>query len=311
MTIEEKAKAYDEALERARKLKENPQMVFYEYTPKEGDTICDYIFPELRESDDEEIRNFLIDYINHIDWGDWDFSRKQCIDWLEKQKEQSVISHKFNAGDWIVSKWGGIYQIKEVMSGSYNLLCTNNTEEINSITQVDNNSRLLCMSDIKKLEKQGEQKPYGQRAECFDCQDNYAGECKGFCELKRDEQKPAWSEEDEENMEKILDAIGSYYYLTTDDDILCDWLKSLKYRTQPKQEWSKEDDGVLLESISILQNSSHWILADKLKSLMYKNHWKPSEEQMEVLLSEVNAWTKGCPKQKVLESLYNDLKKIL
>ena len=31
--------------------------------------------------------------------------------------------------------------------------------------------------------------------------------------------------------------------------------------------WSEEDKGVLLESISVLQSSSHWVLADKLKSL--------------------------------------------
>lgn len=45
------------------------------------------------------------------------------------------------------------------------------------------------------LEKQGEQKPYGQRKECENCQFNYAGECKGLCKMKRDEQKPA--DEDE------------------------------------------------------------------------------------------------------------------
>ena len=38
------------------------------------------------------------------------------------------------------------------------------------------------------LEKQGEHKPYGQRKECEDCQFNYAGECKGYCALKRNEQ---------------------------------------------------------------------------------------------------------------------------
>ena len=47
-----KAKRYDKAIERARKLKEDPQGVFYEYSPKERDTICDYIFPELKESED-------------------------------------------------------------------------------------------------------------------------------------------------------------------------------------------------------------------------------------------------------------------
>lgn len=43
---------------------------------------------------------------------------------------------------------------------------------------------------IAWLEKQGEQKLYGQRQECVDCQFNYAGECKGSCQMKRDEQNP-------------------------------------------------------------------------------------------------------------------------
>lgn len=40
------------------------------------------------------------------------------------------------------------------------------------------------------LEKQCEQKPYEQRKECEDCQFNYAGEYKGHCQMKKDEQKP-------------------------------------------------------------------------------------------------------------------------
>ena len=47
-----------------------------------------------------------------------------------------------------------------------------------------------------------------------------------------------------------------------------------------------------------------------LKSLKQRFAWKPSDEQMKVLLSEVKGWTKDCPKQKVLESLYNDLIKL-
>ena len=50
MTQEEKAIAYDKAIERAKKLKEEPQSVFYEFRPKEGDTWLDYIFPELKET---------------------------------------------------------------------------------------------------------------------------------------------------------------------------------------------------------------------------------------------------------------------
>lgn len=86
MTEKEKAKAYDEALKRARKLKEDPKCVFYEYSPKEGDTICDYIFPELKESEDERIGKELIEFVKSR--GGF---KQEYITWLEKQAKQKSI----------------------------------------------------------------------------------------------------------------------------------------------------------------------------------------------------------------------------
>ena len=85
-TVEEKAKAYDKALERARKLKEDPQGVFYEYSPKEGDTICDYIFPELKESDDERIRKEIYQFVYE------QRPEKEWIAWLEKQGKNNFVT---------------------------------------------------------------------------------------------------------------------------------------------------------------------------------------------------------------------------
>lgn len=42
-------------------------------------------------------------------------------------------------------------------------------------------------------------------------------------------------------------------------------------------EWSEKEKGILLECISALQNSGHWLLADKLSSL--RPTWKPSERR--------------------------------
>ena len=51
------------------------------------------IFPELRESEDERIRKFLIDILSHGTWRkEWPFSPPECISWLEKQKESLHIS---------------------------------------------------------------------------------------------------------------------------------------------------------------------------------------------------------------------------
>ena len=58
MTTEEKAKAYDEALERASHVKGYKTL-----TPQEA---AEYIFPQLHESEDEQTRKRLIDFISNI-----------------------------------------------------------------------------------------------------------------------------------------------------------------------------------------------------------------------------------------------------
>lgn len=59
-------------------------------------------------------------------------------------------------------------------------------------------------------------------------------------ELKKIEQKPAWSEEDERTYESVLYAFKHNYPLNSEQQ---KFIKSLKYRVQPQQEWSKEDEG--------------------------------------------------------------------
>ena len=101
--------------------------------------------------------------------------------------------------------------------------------------------------------------------------------------LNKIEHKSVWSEEDEHMLNETIQHLEELIRIDKAKHLGCDvqyyqrdidWLKSLKERVQPQ------------------------------------NTWKPSNEQMEVLLSEVTGWKKGCPKQIVLESLYNDLKKL-
>ena len=51
-------------------------------------------------------------------------------------------------------------------------------------------------------------------------------------------------------------------------------------KEQKPAEWSEEEKGILIECISVLQNSSHWLLADKLSSLRPQPHWKPSKDEI-------------------------------
>lgn len=87
MTEKEKAKAYDKAIERAKKLY--------------GNGITEEIFPELKENDDDRIRKNCIHFLelqkqHHAAT----FEIEECIDWLEKQDEQS--SSQTNERAWTI-----------------------------------------------------------------------------------------------------------------------------------------------------------------------------------------------------------------
>lgn len=87
MTQEEKAKAYDEAIEKLRSLHDEYDIV----SIKEE---LEHIFPQLKESENERIRKSLIMTINNICNSDEGlvtfngFSKEQILTWLEKQGEQ-------------------------------------------------------------------------------------------------------------------------------------------------------------------------------------------------------------------------------
>ena len=90
-TIEEKAKAYDEIIERAKTMLAAGK-VMYGKENNASQLITD-IIPELRESEDERIRRELIEYLR----GDLDDittdDTDRWIAWIEKQKEQKP--HRF------------------------------------------------------------------------------------------------------------------------------------------------------------------------------------------------------------------------
>lgn len=103
LSIEAKAKRYNEAIEIAKsKIKNDKDHVFYE-----SDVID--IFPELYESEDERIRKWIIAQLEIK--SDVNNSRElelmilKSIAWLEKQGEQKPVDKvepKFKVGDWVV-----------------------------------------------------------------------------------------------------------------------------------------------------------------------------------------------------------------
>ena len=104
MTEKEKAKAYDKAIERAKKLY--------------GNVITEEIFSELKESYDEKIRRWVIDDIRYnmnnepLNNSEYKKKAEKAIDWLEKQCEPnpySGVSFKYNGHTWgMCGRDGGV-----------------------------------------------------------------------------------------------------------------------------------------------------------------------------------------------------------
>lgn len=88
MTTEEKARAYDEALEKAKQVINN--------NSTELERLClSSVFPELKESEDERMWGKIID---HFDWhskGPYLTHQEcdECKTFLERQKEQKSINN--------------------------------------------------------------------------------------------------------------------------------------------------------------------------------------------------------------------------
>ena len=83
LTIEEKAKAYDEALERAKAINNEKDVDI-----ESGTTICEYIFPELKKSEDDKIRKEIISILRNTYWTSNRNRFNELVAWFEKQDEQ-------------------------------------------------------------------------------------------------------------------------------------------------------------------------------------------------------------------------------
>lgn len=88
MTQEEKARRYDEVLKRAKTYWEtdidNTMKLYAKGT-------MEYLFPELRESDDEKIRKEIISFVRNDGWRFIKLTKEEkesWIAWLEKQNEK-------------------------------------------------------------------------------------------------------------------------------------------------------------------------------------------------------------------------------
>lgn len=339
MTIIEKANAYDEAVENMRKFRNalnNHEETDLWVSKKDIVTDIEYYFPELKESEDEKMLRMFKEYLE----GEIEIYTYDCRDdedrqklelfkhhlaWLEKQKQDDLTNYKKTlsnydeaekekcdfVGDGFIKcyadfqdfKEGETYWFEYIGDDKYNVRSDNLLGKTYHITPCQ------LYTIFKKqtwLEKQGEQK---------------------FAEMDKDKvvikkgKKPAWSEEDEKNLQGILDEIEANKSEAPEYDIdnynrFIDWLKSLRPQNNiTDEELAQAKKDAYNDALDKIEyhsgeptfddgwSAAIWYL--KKKNAMPQTQWKPSEEQMDALESAVSSL-----QSTALESLYQNLKKL-
>lgn len=260
------------------------------------------LFPELKENEDERIIEQIKFAVMQIP-SDREDTKKECLAWLEKQKEQKPTE------DWREKR-------KEECPFRRNL--DNNLYGCERYAGLISECNGICSwvvdyPKLKEIQDKKEQKPYEPK--------NWPADKNNLTQ----EQQPAeWSEEDEDKLMDILEMIkytdelpptdipsctGHLHLSNEYKEKLSSWLKTrLKsFQPQSKQEWSEEDKHRCKDAIYFLETAKkHYadtseieLTIDWLKSL--RPSWKPSEEQM-AELNKVRTLNPG------LDALYQQLK---
>ena len=261
LSIEEKAKAYDIALDKIKRLLGTGSNCSREE--------LEYVFPELKESEDERIKREIIELIMLPTWKTEAefYRRKELRAWLEKQGENNI----------------GISETtKKELEDNLNKALEKETPE----------------SWNEFLEKQGEQKPILDVEIPFGAKDSELQEAsyyipEGFhaeiesnrVVIKRGKQKPVeWHREDEQNLNACLGYIP--------DEFLRRWLTDIihvkydkpadkvepKFKVGDKIKLAKEPNYPAREIIAIKNNAYYF---DELVHLPFteQDNWKLVEQK--------------------------------
>ena len=155
LSVEQKAKAYDEVIEKLRE--------FY----RDYDTVSGLIdvkeelanrFPELKESMEEKIIKAIKYGLDHVFTNNttvYETTKEQCLSWVEKQGKKEVDPRYENLEELLVAD--NIYQ----MAMNEAMVEEAKSKAINALSE-------LAISKLLGLENQGEQDTMETQSEEFD-----------------------------------------------------------------------------------------------------------------------------------------------
>ena len=271
LSIEEKARRYDEAIERAKKLYEQGTIT----------ESLSYVFPELKESEDERTRKALIDGFKRYNDGSL-FNGclvREILAWLEKQGEQKPAFEMKTPEESL-----------GIDSETYNKIvdeCVYGKQKPAWSEEDEKHFSWLIeyLSQSAGL--------YDNLIDWLKSLKDKVG-CKVNCTTKQE-----WKQEntgDLTDFENAMMHIGRSFFgenagLNPNDTNAIKEQANLLLELASSKEWSEEDEQFLLvckNALAKYQTSdkwdaeiiSHW-LENKLKA--HQTTWKPSEGQLECL----------------------------
>ena len=239
-------KAYQEALERAKYLKENTDNV----GAKDISYTFEYIFPELHENEDEKIRKEIIEFLiwlKEFRNGGYEPSGKYVIEdmiaWLEKRGDLKLLNNEEYQTlpvETLDRLYAAEKELEQLKQG----------KQKNSWNEEDREMLDNCLGLIQEID-------------CTQEEQNWLKSLKDRFQLQP---KQDWSEEDEKNWRHCLHYIDAYVTPVKEH---VDWYKNIRNRIgwKPSEEQMDELEDVInfLKSNNILEKEMETLYNDLKK----------------------------------------------
>lgn len=265
-TIEEKARAYDEAIRKLRGMMPNWERLSYNGKTFLQDLI--YIIPELAESEDEKIRKEIINYFKcqtrdepsrkdtHNKWIDWLERKEGCEGFQETGKcfadgECKAKREAEQKPAWSEEEECYICQLESMVKERWALAEKAQDEDV-----IKNMSNLAFF--LKTLNPN--KKPADEDMKTLLRTEYEKGRADAIAEMQKD-----WSEEDEEKFRDVIRLIEQGAPVQSMRDHYTNWLKSLKERYTWRP--SKREKEALLWCVVHLGGADKQTLGELLEAL--------------------------------------------
>ena len=316
LTIEEKAQRFDEALKAA--------VVAHKDEDKHLKATLERIFHELKESEDERIRQAIIKGLSSCGkkyWGG--FEVKAAIAWLEKQGEQKQEEQpRYNIGDILCDLSCNEYDIDaqlnyeiiDIRNGMY--ICDNGSIPISQ----QNEYRLVA--------KKAEQKPI----KVSNDEDSVSNELREASFIFAATQMVHKASPEERKLELIHTFEEGAKWQEEKDNICYEEIfeEGAKWQSAQNPTWSEEDEYMTEKLLGWLSTLINYISEDAmvsldlrreriqqveqiktwLTSLKDRHTWKPSDEQMIAMNDVITNGHLSNANERILKGLQDQLKKL-